>query len=125
MCPFESQSKHECDNICFLFPPLAGTWEQKFPKEMTHYRNFRVNERSSVRVPMMSNKGNYLAAADHELECDVLQVGGENFAELFCLTMTTQLLNVFRPTQCEIWACSDAHKARAPFKAQSLRIEKL
>lgn len=57
---------------------LAGTWEQKFPKEMTHYRNFRVNERSSVRVPMMSNKGNYLAAADHELECDVLQVGGEN-----------------------------------------------
>ncbi|XP_075889390.1 heparin cofactor 2 [Nelusetta ayraudi] len=53
---------------------FKGTWEQKFPKEMTHYRNFRVNERSSVRVPMMSNKGNYLAAADHELECDVLQL---------------------------------------------------
>lgn len=25
---------------------------------------------------MMMNKGNYLAAADHELECDILQVGG-------------------------------------------------
>lgn len=25
---------------------------------------------------MMTNKGNYLAAADHELDCDVLQVGG-------------------------------------------------
>ncbi len=24
---------------------------------------------------MMTNKGNYLAAADHELECDILQVG--------------------------------------------------
>lgn len=47
---------------------------------MTHYRNFRVNERISVRVPMMSNKGNYLAAADHELQCDVLQVGGGNFS---------------------------------------------
>lgn len=61
-----------------MFFTLAGTWEQKFPKEMTHYRNFRVNERSNVRVPMMTNKGNYLAAADHELECDVLQVGDEN-----------------------------------------------
>lgn len=24
---------------------------------------------------MMTNKGNYLAAADHELDCDILQVG--------------------------------------------------
>ncbi|XP_053726338.1 heparin cofactor 2 [Synchiropus splendidus] len=53
---------------------FKGTWEQKFPKEMTHYRNFRVNEKTNVRVPMMTNKGNYLAAADHELECDVLQL---------------------------------------------------
>lgn len=43
---------------------------------MTHYRNFRVSDKKTVRVPMMSNKGNFLAAADHELECDVLQVGG-------------------------------------------------
>lgn len=56
-----------------------GTWEQKFPKEMTHYRNFRVNEKTNVRVPMMTNKGNYLAAADHELECDILQVCGLTF----------------------------------------------
>ncbi|XP_053182142.1 heparin cofactor 2 [Scomber japonicus] len=53
---------------------FKGTWEQKFPKEVTHYRNFRVNEKTNVRVPMMTNKGNYLAAADHELECDILQL---------------------------------------------------
>ncbi|XP_040011025.1 heparin cofactor 2 [Xiphias gladius] len=53
---------------------FKGTWEQKFPKEMTHYRNFRINEKTNVRVPMMTNKGNYLAAADHELECDILQL---------------------------------------------------
>ncbi|XP_037337313.2 heparin cofactor 2 isoform X1 [Pungitius pungitius] len=53
---------------------FKGTWEQKFPKETTHLRNFRVNEKTNVRVPMMSNKGNYLAAADHELECDILQL---------------------------------------------------
>lgn len=56
----------------------TGAWEQKFPKEMTHYRNFRVNEKTNVRVPMMTNKGNYLAAADHELQCDILQVGGRS-----------------------------------------------
>ncbi|KAM6965282.1 heparin cofactor 2 [Aplochiton taeniatus] len=53
---------------------FKGAWEQKFPKEMTHYRNFRVNEKTNVRVPMMQNKGNYMAAADHELQCDVLQL---------------------------------------------------
>ncbi|KAM9858070.1 heparin cofactor 2 [Aulostomus maculatus] len=53
---------------------FKGTWEQKFPKEMTHYRNFRVNDKKTVRVAMMTNKGNYLAAADHELECDILQL---------------------------------------------------
>ncbi|XP_068594685.1 heparin cofactor 2 [Brachionichthys hirsutus] len=53
---------------------FKGTWEQKFPKDMTYYRNFRVNERTNVRVPMMTNKGNYLAAADHELDCDILQL---------------------------------------------------
>ncbi|XP_051923185.1 heparin cofactor 2 [Hippocampus zosterae] len=53
---------------------FKGTWEQKFPKEMTHYRNFRVNDKTNVRVPMMTNKGNYLAAADHELDCDILQL---------------------------------------------------
>nr|XP_055023368.1 heparin cofactor 2 [Misgurnus anguillicaudatus] len=53
---------------------FKGTWEQKFPKELTHYRNFRVNEKTQVRVPMMQNKGSYLAAADHELNCDVLQL---------------------------------------------------
>ncbi|XP_068166359.1 heparin cofactor 2 [Antennarius striatus] len=53
---------------------FKGTWEQKFTKEMTHYRNFRVDEKTNVRVPMMINKGNYLAAVDHELDCDILQL---------------------------------------------------
>ncbi|XP_077570494.1 heparin cofactor 2 [Stigmatopora nigra] len=53
---------------------FKGTWEQKFPKEMTHYRNFRLNDKTNVRVPMMTNKGNYLVAADHELDCDILQL---------------------------------------------------
>ncbi|XP_029999326.1 heparin cofactor 2 [Sphaeramia orbicularis] len=53
---------------------FKGTWEQKFPKEMTYYRNFRINEKTNVRVPMMTNKGNYMAAADHELDCDILQL---------------------------------------------------
>ncbi|KAG9334018.1 hypothetical protein JZ751_009250 [Albula glossodonta] len=51
-----------------------GTWEQKFPKDMTYTRSFRVTEKQTVRVPMMQNKGNYLAATDHELQCDVLQL---------------------------------------------------
>ncbi|XP_058246187.1 heparin cofactor 2 isoform X2 [Hemibagrus wyckioides] len=51
---------------------FKGTWEQKFPKELTHYRNFRVSEKHQVRVPMMQNKGTYLAASDHDLNCDVL-----------------------------------------------------
>lgn len=81
--------------IFVAFFTVAGTWEQKFPKEMTHYRNFRVTERISVRVPMMSNKGNYLTAADHELECDVLQVGSENFSEPFSLIMTMQFFLMY------------------------------
>ncbi|KAI1901125.1 hypothetical protein AGOR_G00056980 [Albula goreensis] len=53
---------------------FKGTWEQKFPKDMTYTRSFRVTEKQTVRVPMMQNKGNYLAATDHELQCDVLQL---------------------------------------------------
>ncbi|KAK1801383.1 hypothetical protein P4O66_023061 [Electrophorus voltai] len=53
---------------------FKGSWEQKFPKELTQDRYFRVNEKRQVRVPMMQNRGSYLAAADHELHCDVLQL---------------------------------------------------
>ena len=67
----KAQSFVISDRVCLN---KTGTWEQKFPKEATHYRNFRINEKTNVRVPMMSNKANYLAAADHELECDILQV---------------------------------------------------
>lgn len=51
----------------------------KFPVEMTHNHNFRLNEREVVKVSMMQTKGNFLTANDRELDCDVLQleyVGG-------------------------------------------------
>ncbi|KAL2092536.1 hypothetical protein ACEWY4_012334 [Coilia grayii] len=51
---------------------FKGTWEMKFPKEQTHYRNFRVSEKQQVRVAMMQNKGSYQAATDNELQVDVL-----------------------------------------------------
>ncbi|CAG5924691.1 unnamed protein product [Menidia menidia] len=80
---------------------FKGTWEQKFPKEMTYYRNFRVSEKTNVRVPMMTNKGNYLAAADHELDCDILQVeldtdNSSNYSTVIPLSSTImQLTSVF------------------------------
>ncbi|KAG2471446.1 heparin cofactor 2 [Polypterus senegalus] len=56
---------------CLYF---KGSWENKFPLEMTHIRSFRLNEKETVKVPVMQTKGNFLAAADHELECDILQL---------------------------------------------------
>ncbi|XP_076126375.1 heparin cofactor 2 [Alosa pseudoharengus] len=53
---------------------FKGTWEMKFPKEQTHYRNFRVNEKQQVRVAMMQNKGSYQAASDNQLQCDILRL---------------------------------------------------
>ncbi|KAJ8380337.1 hypothetical protein SKAU_G00011150 [Synaphobranchus kaupii] len=53
---------------------FKGTWELKFPKHMAYFQSFRVTEKHSVRVPMMQNKGSFMAAADHELQCDVLQL---------------------------------------------------
>ncbi|XP_036987373.2 heparin cofactor 2 isoform X2 [Artibeus jamaicensis] len=61
---------------CIYF---KGTWVNKFPAEMTHNHNFRLNEREVVKASMMQTKGNFLAANDQELDCDVLQleyVGG-------------------------------------------------
>ncbi|XP_006894624.1 PREDICTED: heparin cofactor 2 [Elephantulus edwardii] len=61
---------------CLYF---KGSWVNKFPVEMTHNHNFRLNEREVVKVPMMQTKGTFLAATDQELDCEVLQleyVGG-------------------------------------------------
>ncbi|XP_049646644.1 heparin cofactor 2 [Suncus etruscus] len=61
---------------CIYF---KGSWVNKFPVEMTHKHNFRLNEKEVVKVPMMQTKGNFLAANDQELDCDILQleyVGG-------------------------------------------------
>ncbi|XP_058888751.1 heparin cofactor 2-like [Acipenser ruthenus] len=56
---------------CLYF---KGTWENKFPADLTHHRSFRLNDKETVKVSMMQTKGNFLAAADHDLECDVLQL---------------------------------------------------
>ncbi|XP_010118571.1 PREDICTED: heparin cofactor 2 [Chlamydotis macqueenii] len=56
---------------CLYF---KGTWENKFPVEMTTKRSFRLNEKQTVKVPMMQTKGNFLAAADSELDCGVIQL---------------------------------------------------
>ncbi|XP_006875865.1 PREDICTED: heparin cofactor 2 [Chrysochloris asiatica] len=61
---------------CIYF---KGSWVKKFPVEMTHNHNFRLNEREVVKVPMMQTKGPFLAASDQDLDCEVLQleyVGG-------------------------------------------------
>ncbi|MGH0137230.1 UNVERIFIED_CONTAM: hypothetical protein FKN15_011545 [Acipenser sinensis] len=60
---------------CLYFKDLfTGTWENKFPADLTHHRSFRLNDKETVKVSMMQTKGNFLAAADHDLECDVLQL---------------------------------------------------
>uniref|UniRef100_A0A803YCH0 Serpin family D member 1 n=1 Tax=Meleagris gallopavo TaxID=9103 RepID=A0A803YCH0_MELGA len=56
---------------CLYF---KGTWENKFPVEMTTKRSFRLNEKQTIKVPMMQTKGNFLAAADPEMDCGVIQL---------------------------------------------------
>ncbi|XP_061458494.1 heparin cofactor 2 [Rhineura floridana] len=56
---------------CLYF---KGTWENKFPVELTHKRTFRLNEKETVKVSMMQTKANFLATVDSELDCGVLQL---------------------------------------------------
>ncbi|XP_028566418.2 heparin cofactor 2 [Podarcis muralis] len=56
---------------CLYF---KGTWENKFPVEMTRKHTFRLNEKETVKVSMMQTKANFLATVDHELDCGVLQL---------------------------------------------------
>ncbi|KAK9391570.1 heparin cofactor 2 [Crotalus adamanteus] len=56
---------------CLYF---KGTWENKFPVEMTHKQTFRLNEKETVKVPMMKIKASFLATEDNELDCRVLQL---------------------------------------------------
>uniref|UniRef100_A0A8B9R8T5 Serpin family D member 1 n=1 Tax=Anas platyrhynchos TaxID=8839 RepID=A0A8B9R8T5_ANAPL len=56
---------------CLYF---KGTWENKFPVEMTTKRSFRLNDKQTIKVPMMQTKGNFLAAADPDLDCGVIQL---------------------------------------------------
>ncbi|XP_069788729.1 heparin cofactor 2 isoform X2 [Narcine bancroftii] len=53
---------------------LKGIWHTKFPTERTYRRTFWLNEKDSVKVPMMQTKGNFRTAVDHQLECDILQL---------------------------------------------------
>lgn len=75
----EDDFSKELSNHCLTPCDFIGSWVNKFPVEMTHNHNFRLNEREVVKVSMMQTKGNFLAATDQELDCDVLQleyVGG-------------------------------------------------
>ncbi|XP_026550112.1 heparin cofactor 2-like, partial [Notechis scutatus] len=56
---------------CLYF---KGTWENKFPVEATYKQSFRLNEKETVKVPMMKVKANFLATEDNELDCRVLQL---------------------------------------------------
>lgn len=41
---------------------------------MTTKRSFRLNDKQTIKVPMMQTKGNFLAAADPDLDCGVIQL---------------------------------------------------
>lgn len=41
---------------------------------MTMKRSFRLNEKQTVKVPMMQTKGTFLATTDAELDCGVIQL---------------------------------------------------
>ncbi|XP_055511389.1 heparin cofactor 2 [Leucoraja erinacea] len=53
---------------------LKGNWATKFLNERTYKGAFWLNEKDSVRVPMMQTRGNFPEVSDHKLECDVLQL---------------------------------------------------
>ncbi|KAK2505800.1 hypothetical protein MC885_004012 [Smutsia gigantea] len=88
-----------------------------FKVEMTHNHNFRLNEREVVKVAMMQTKGNFLAANDQELDCDVLQleyVGGISMLTVVphklsgMKTLETQLT----PQVVERWQKSMTNRTR-------------
>ncbi|XP_054851713.1 heparin cofactor 2 isoform X2 [Eublepharis macularius] len=99
---------------CLYF---KGTWESKFPVEMTQKRSFRLNEKQSVKVPMMQTKANFLAAADHELDCEILQlpyVG--NISMLIVLPHKPSGMNALEkqltPQMVERWQKSMTNRTR-------------
>ncbi|XP_037353825.1 heparin cofactor 2 [Talpa occidentalis] len=99
---------------CIYF---KGSWVNKFPVEMTHKHNFRLNEREVVKVSMMQTKGNFLAANDQELDCDVLQLEYVGGISMFVVvphklsgmkTLETQLT----PQVVERWQKSMTNRTR-------------
>ncbi|XP_012589671.1 PREDICTED: heparin cofactor 2 [Condylura cristata] len=99
---------------CIYF---KGSWVNKFPVEMTHNHNFRLNEREVVKVSMMQTKGNFLAANDQELDCDVLQLEYVGGISMFVVvphklsgmkTLETQLT----PQVVERWQKSMTNRTR-------------
>uniref|UniRef100_A0A8D0HHQ1 Serpin family D member 1 n=1 Tax=Sphenodon punctatus TaxID=8508 RepID=A0A8D0HHQ1_SPHPU len=99
---------------CIYF---KGTWVNKFPVEATYKQTFRLNEKETVKVPMMRTKSNFLAAADHELDCDVLQlpyVG--NISMLIVLPHKLSGMNILEkqltPQVVERWLKSMTNRTR-------------
>lgn len=62
---------------------------------------------------MMINKGNYLAAADHELECDILQVGRVTLGVLMLDWMDTVNVLIFSSHIQETSACLSPCQGRS------------
>jgi len=99
---------------CLYF---KGTWENKFPVEMTHKQTFRLNEKETVKVPMMKTKASFMATEDNELDCRVLQlpyVGNISMLIVlpYKLSGMKTLENQLTPQVVERWQKSMTNRTR-------------
>ncbi|XP_032084632.1 heparin cofactor 2 [Thamnophis elegans] len=99
---------------CLYF---KGTWENKFPVEATHKQTFRLNEKETVKVPMMKIKASFLATEDNELDCRVLQlpyVGNISMLIVlpYKLSGLKALENQLSPQVVERWQKSMTNRTR-------------
>ncbi|KAM6423160.1 heparin cofactor 2 [Liasis olivaceus] len=99
---------------CLYF---KGTWENKFPVEMTHKQTFRLNEKETVKVPMMKTKASFLATEDNDLDCRVLQlpyVGNISMLIVlpYKLSGMKTLENQLTPQVVERWQKSMTNRTR-------------
>ncbi|XP_070618927.1 heparin cofactor 2 [Erythrolamprus reginae] len=99
---------------CLYF---KGTWENKFPVEATYKQTFRLNEKETVKVPMMKVKGSFLATEDNELDCRVLQlpyVGNVSMLVVlpYKLSGLKALENQLSPQVVERWQESMTNRTR-------------
>nr|XP_060612199.1 alpha-1-antiproteinase-like isoform X1 [Anolis sagrei ordinatus] len=53
---------------------FKGNWEKPFDPEMTRERDFKVDDKTTVKVPMMQRMGWFHYYFDHELFCTVVRM---------------------------------------------------